>query len=140
GVVDAGAQGFVDLLEGIEAFLHQRKLAPVEYDLDDTQEFAGEHWHEDADPTRPWCSECLVDAEAIDRAALREALEDLHADSVVIAGGAQRVRLHAHVADPARLFELAGRFGRVHARKADDMRAQHRAASAAGKVAVVTDS
>ena len=58
----------------------------------------------------------------------------------MIAGGAQRVRLHAHVADPARLFELAGRFGRVHARKADDMRAQHRAATAAGKVAIVTDS
>jgi hypothetical protein len=140
GVVDAGAQGFVDLLEGIEEFLQQGRVDAAAEHLEDTQEFAGSHWHDEADATRPWCSECLIDADALDRAGLRDALEQLGADSVVLAGGAQRLRLHAHVADPAVLFEIAGRFGRVHARKADDMRAQFRAASAAGKVAVVTDS
>lgn len=140
GVVDAGAQGFVDLVEGIHAFIAERATAPAENDLGDTQEFAGEHWHDDADASKPWCSECLIAADSVDRAALQAALARLGADSVVVAGGAQRVRVHAHVADPGALFELAGRFGAVSARKAEDMRAQHRAAQRRSTVTVVTDS
>lgn len=141
GVVDAGAQGFVDLVEGIHAFIVERRLAPPAYDDAKASEtFAGERWHEDADPSRPWCSECLIVAGHIDQAGLKAALETLGADSVVVAGGAQRVRLHAHVADPGALFDLAGRFGAVSARKAENMRAQHRAAQRRSSVTIVTDS
>ena len=41
------------------------------------------------------------------------------------------VRLHAHVADPRRMFETAARFGRVEGSKADDMHAQARTAAGA---------
>ncbi|MCX7555585.1 DegV family EDD domain-containing protein [Xanthomonadaceae bacterium JHOS43] len=142
GVVDAGAQGFVDLLEGIQAFIVERRIAAPEHDPKDLAEdtFAGGHWHEEADPARPWCSECLVSAESIDHAALKAALDALGADSVVVAGGSRRVRLHAHVADPGVLFDLAVRFGAVTARKADNMRAQHRAATRQSQVTIVTDS
>jgi uncharacterized protein len=140
GVVDAGAQGFVDLVEGIQAYIAERTSAPAETDLGATQEFAGEHWHAEADASKPWCSECLIAATAVDRAGLQAALARFGADSVVVAGGAARVRLHAHVADPGALFELAGRFGAVSARKAEDMRAQHRAAQRQARVTVVTDS
>ena len=140
GVVDAGGQGFVDLIEGIHAFILRREMRPVPTDLAHTQEFAGEHWHEEADASRPWCSECLIDAEQIDRDALQAALRQAGAVSVVVAGTAQRVRLHAHVADPGQLFDLAGRFGAVSARKAEDMRAQFRAAQRHGKLTIVTDS
>lgn len=140
GVVDAGGQGFVDLLEGIHAFIARREVRPPAQDLEHTQEFAAEHWHEDADASRPWCSECLVSAEALDRDALRRAVDAAGAVSVVVAGTAGRVRLHAHVADPGALFEMAGRFGAVSARKAEDMRAQFRATQRQGKLAIVTDS
>jgi hypothetical protein len=59
---------------------------------------------------------------------------------VVVAGGARRVRVHAHVAEPARLFERVGAFGKVGARKADDMHAQQRAIAHQDRIAVVTDS
>jgi uncharacterized protein len=142
GVVDAGGQGFVDLLEGIQSFIVTgvEQSPPAEAAL---PAFAGEHWHAEADSTRPWCSECLLDSvgdAAIARAELHAALAGLGADSVVLAGGAQRLRLHAHVAEPSRLFELAGRFGRVSARKAEDMRLQHASASDAAHVAILTDS
>lgn len=141
GVVDAGAQGFVDLLEGIQAFIVARASTPVEHGNPEmTDTFAGEHWHEDADPLRPWCSECLISAERLDPSAIKSALETLGADSVVVAGGTQRVRLHAHVADPGALFDLAGCFGSVSARKAENMRAQHRAAQRQSAVTIVTDS
>ena len=141
GVVDAGAQGFVDLVAGIQAFIVERRVAAMEHgDAEAADTFAGGHWHEEADPSRPWCSECLIAGEQVDSAALKAALETLGADSVVVAGGARRVRLHAHVADPGALFDLAGRFGAVSARKADNMRAQHRAAQRRSAITIVTDS
>lgn len=142
GVVDAGGQGFVDLLEGIHDFIatgHEGE--PVASDI--PPDFAGAHLHEDIDPAQRWCSECLVSAvpgQALDRDALRAAVLALGAGSLVIAGSAQRVRVHAHVAEPARLFETVSRLGQVSARKAEDMLAQHRSALRAQAVAVVTDS
>ncbi|MBS0568974.1 MAG: DegV family EDD domain-containing protein [Proteobacteria bacterium] len=130
----------MDLVEGIHAYMSDLRLPPAEADAAPLREFAGLHWHEQADAARPWCSECLVAADAIDRTGLQAALVQAGADSVVVAGTAQRLRLHAHVADPGALFELAGRFGSVSARKAEDMRAQHRAAQRRASVTVVTDS
>ena len=140
GVVDAGAQGFVDLLEGIHGYILTQRIPVGVADSAAGTEFAGMHWHEEADAEKPWCSECLIATVALEREALQAALRELEADSVVIAGNAQRVRVHAHVADPGRLFEVAGRFGVVSARKAEDMRAQHRAAQRQARVVVVTDS
>lgn len=141
GVVDAGAQGFVDFIEGMHGYFLTRRLQVVPAQgPGGSVESAALHWHEEADASRPWCSECLVAADAIDQAGLRAALDALGADSVVVAGTAQRLRVHAHVADPALLFEAVGRFGALSARKAENMCAQHRAAQRAGEVTVVTDS
>jgi uncharacterized protein len=141
GVVDAGAQGFVDLLEGIETYL-LTGAAPAAVEIDALPAFAGDHWHGEADCDAPWCSECILQAadEVIDPARVQQALAAIGASSVVVAGGAQRVRLHAHVAEPGRFFEVAAQFGRVSARKAEDMRMQHRSAVDPSGVAVVTDS
>jgi DegV family protein with EDD domain len=139
GVVDAGGQGFVDLLEGIGEFIatgHAGEPAASEIPL----EFAGAHLHEEVDPAQRWCTECLVTGEALDRDAIRATLASLGAASVVVAGGAQRVRVHAHVAEPCALFDAAARFGKVGARKAEDMLAQHRTATRVEAVAIVTDS
>jgi uncharacterized protein len=145
GVVDAGAQGFVDLLEGIQQFiLHGPQSTPDNAPQAALPAFAGVDWHGEPDLDAPWCSECMLQAAAgseIERAALQAALAALGARSVVLAGGAARLHLHAHVAEPGRLFEIAGRFGQVSGRKAEDMRMQHRSANAAGiPVAVLTDS
>ena len=139
GVVDAGAQGFVDLLEGIEAFIATGAQGELTVEACEA-EFAGQHWHEDIDPAQRWCTECLVEADRIDRDALRDTLAASGAGSLVIAGSERRVRVHAHVADPCALFVAASAFGKVGARKAEDMLAQHRTATRAQAVAIVTDS
>lgn len=140
GVVDAGAQGFVDLIEGIHDYLLGQSARTGPLEAVAAAEFAGLHWHEEADAGKPWCSECLITSDALDQVGLRAMLAEMGADSVVIAGGNQRVRLHAHVGDPGALFERVGRFGVISARKAEDMRAQHRAAQRRAAVTVVTDS
>ncbi len=143
GVVDAGAQGFVDLLEGIDAFMDDGSVGsePVEDEDRAGIEVAQGHGELlEGDPQHRWCSECLLLGEGLDRAGLRAAVSMLGASCVVIAGSHARLRLHAHVADPKALFDVAARFGRVEATKADDMQAQARSAAAGGGVAIVTDS
>jgi hypothetical protein len=141
GVVDAGAQGFVDLLEGINDFL-ARRTAPE--DLAAADALASAELHAEAleavDPAHRWCTECLLSGEGLDRTGLQAALADLGADCVVVAGGPHRVKVHAHVAVPARMFEALARFGRVDAAKADDMLAQARTRQGAARVVVATDS
>jgi DegV family protein with EDD domain len=142
GVVDAGAQGFLDLLEGIGAFLHGEAQIHARRAVEVTKPLA-EQDHaalEEADPEHRWCSECLVTGDDMKLQPLRTAVTALGASCVVVAGSATRMRVHAHVAEPQMLFETAARFGRVEATKADDMHAQARAAAADHDVAVITDS
>ena len=143
GVVDAGGQGFLDLLEGIGDYLATGKLDAAEAADEAATDLEAARAHAevgDADPAHRWCSECLLLGDGIDRAALRAAVSDLGASCVVVAGSQARVRLHAHVSDPQQLFALAAKYGRVESTKADDMHAQARSAAGGGDVAVVTDS
>ena len=143
GVVDAGARGFVDWLEGIAEYvdggpraLRMRGSMPAANDAGALPA----HVHEEIDPARRYCSECLVLGEGIDRVAMQAALGALDIDSLVVAGGATRVRVHGHVGSPQALFDACARFGKVEAMKADDMLLQQRSVESPGKVAVLTDS
>ena len=141
GVVDAGAQGFLHLLEGIDDYI-SRGRAAVHYSepaiaAEDGVMTSTEF---DADSPHRWCTECVLSAEAIDRAAVRTALDRLTGSSLVIAGTREKLRVHMHVNEPSLLFDALSTFGDVRSRKADDMQAQQRAAHTLGKVVVVIDS
>lgn len=152
GVVDAGAQGFVDLLEGIAEFVEGGPRAlRVRGGLRAANETATAHDdaphppHDEVDPDRRWCTECLLIADAerdapIERAALRAALDAIGADSMVLAGGATRMRVHAHVGAPQALFDACAAFATVEGMKADDMLLQARSVERGDRVAVVVDS
>ena len=141
GVVDAGAQGFVDFLEGIAAGYAVRGAAPPPVPADRVEARIRE-----ARETLlfRWCTEVLLSGAGIDREALRRAAAPL-GDSLAVVGSATRVRLHMHVNRPEDVFEIARRFGRVEETKAEDMRAQRDAGGGgrvrpAGRVAIVTDT
>jgi DegV family protein with EDD domain len=139
-VVDAGALGFVELVTGMTEYL-ETGVAPVDDAsiqlLSDDAAAAGTQ----VDLEHRWCTECTITGEAIDRRKLREQAAGL-GSSLVVAGGQSKVRLHLHTNEPARLFELAARFGTVAGEKADDMQRQQEMAhhAARRRVAVVTDS
>lgn len=144
GVVDAGAQGFVDFLDGVVSFMRARHTgSPIRVaDLDDLadDEAMAAHHEADAERAHRWCSECLIVGHGIDRAALRAELERLDLSSLVVAGSNERVRVHAHVDAPDVLFATCAHFGRLDACKADDMVAQQQAVKAQTSIAIVTDS
>jgi len=143
GVVDAGAQGFVDLLQGAtELVLHG---GPATEDtvggLRETPVVEAFGAAASAfDHSYRYCTECVVTGDAVERHKLREALADI-GGSLVVAGTRRKIRVHAHVDDPDQLFEIARGFGEISSQKADDMRRQTGAAGNRNTtVAVVTDS
>jgi len=141
GVVDAGAMGFVELLEGIEDFMlrGRRALSGNVVAVNAAVGVFASVESGDNNAHR-YCTECVLAAEAIDRDVVRAALAALPSSSLVMAGTRERLRVHLHIDEPALLFDTLSAFGNVTARKADDMRAQQRAARAASDVAIVVDS
>jgi DegV family protein with EDD domain len=141
-VVDAGAQGFVELVAGLGDFLESgAETAPAGVDeplvLDASSEVAA---GAEEDLAWRYCTECVVTGARVDRRHLREALSTL-GGSLVVAGLQHKVRVHVHVDDPAEVFRVAAQFGEVSGQKADDMqRQQHAAHRAQRHVAVVVDS
>ena len=140
GVVDAGAQGFVYFLEGILHFAEGRIAGSVieEGDRATALEHAAVEENTGAIGL-PFCTECLIEGEALDLVAIRERMEGF-GDSMVVAGSPRRIRVHVHTDRPNDVYDAAREFGRVLSSKADDMRLQHAARFERGGVAVVTDS
>jgi DegV family protein with EDD domain len=151
-VVDAGAQGFVDLLEGIQRYLDTGEIgtptaAPTH--RADAETMADSAFVETlpllrADQSR-YCTECLVavtdGAPDLELRRLREGLSALGA-SLVVGGNKRKAKVHIHTDDPERVFEFAGTFGALTGQKADDMQRQQDAAHHAKgqRVAIVVDS
>jgi len=141
-VVDAGAQGFVLLLEGIVRFLHSGSLGavPDPFVPADTELDGLGSVYEAGNVEHRYCTECMLTGDDIDRRKLREALSAL-GSSLVLAGTRRKTRIHIHVDEPDAVFDVAVRFGTVTGHKADDMRQQSHAVRAdMPRVVVVTDS
>ncbi|MBU1001653.1 MAG: DegV family EDD domain-containing protein [Proteobacteria bacterium] len=145
GVVDAGAQGFVYLLDGIVDFVERGRL-----DRKTEKEMlvgspgpSGRIQERVAveDLTFRYCTECLVRGKGIDRDRLRERLVSL-GDSLIVAGTETVVRVHIHTNESQSVFGIAEGFGTVSRRKVDDMLKQHQdlVTKARQRVGIVTDS
>ncbi|MCG6976790.1 MAG: DegV family EDD domain-containing protein [Acidiferrobacterales bacterium] len=140
GVVDAGAQGFVDLLEGVYEFVHKGSIReipqPETETIEDDEGAAGQ----EMDLTHRFCTECVITGDNIDRLAMRQQLADI-GSSLVIAGTQRKARVHVHVNNPDDAYRICEQYGTVSSQKADDMHAQQQAAhSQRSEVAIITDS
>jgi len=142
GVVDAGAKGFVALVEGMNEYIQHGRIA-AEPDLSvlhgDATPIATAGSADDSEYR--YCTECIVTGTDIDRRKLREALSEL-GDSLVLAGTKRKAKVHVHVNDPEEAFDIGRRFGDVSSEKADDMHRQTHSShhAAAKRFAVITDS
>jgi dihydroxyacetone kinase-like predicted kinase len=142
GVVDAGARGFVELLEGMNDLIEQGRAEDhaglaLEPPALGVETFPGSV----RGGAGRYLVQCTVGAESVDRAALKAALRALPATKIVLAGSRAQVRLHAQLDEPAALLALAVRFGSVSAQHIEDL-SESTAASAArrGQVAIASDS
>lgn len=141
GVVDAGAMGFVALIDGFCRFVTDG----VEVEKSDFGQ-APQHDQpvETAGDSRQlefrYCTECVITGDDIDRRKLRESLSEF-GSSLVLAGTKRKAKIHIHTDDPDDIFKLAADYGAVSGRKADDMqRQQHSTHNVRATFAVITDS
>jgi len=140
GVVDAGAKGFVDFLEGIHAYIKKGRLrrapaADVEWEPEPIRAPA-----KDKSLDHRYCTEALLVGSGLDPDAIRAVVRRF-GKSAVVAGSEEKVRIHVHTNTPAELFaELRGR-GEIVQIKVDDIRRQYDAAHhPKSRIAIVTDS
>ena len=144
GVVDAGAEGFVHILEGIVNFIDKGRIERIFNRNADDQPLAVNVNLKavELEIKYRFCTECMVTGTFIDRANLRQALKDL-GDSLIVAGGDDRARVHIHTDSPDAVFEIIATFGNISERKIEDMIQQHNelySTAKVGTIGIVTDS
>ena len=150
GVVDAGAKGFVSLLEGVRLFVRGDPAVPMRPEGNGAsapavavQEYAaeGEHYR--------YCTEAL--ARGPDLPSQRAAQEALGGvgDSLIVIRAGDVLKVHVHTDEPERVFDYLRSVGTLVTHKAEDMRVQHatigrstggHVSLARRPVAIVTDS
>jgi uncharacterized protein len=138
GVVDAGAQGFVHLLEGVGAYVHGDPFTtlqntPVFGDV--PAAVARVEYPVESEVYR-FCTEALVRGPALPGSdEVREWLRD-RGDSLIVIRGADVLKVHVHTDDPEGVFTYLRTLGNLVTHKAEDMAVQHQAVerAAAGHV------
>ena len=139
GVVDAGAKGFVRFLDGVKRLIEEGTLAQGAVDRVDITDAAA-RTDVAADRDFRFCTEVLVRGGALPAVAdVRHALRQLGGSIVVLQSG-DLLKAHVHTDTPEDVFTLGASWGTVEQKKAEDMRAQHRALQAKRAVAFVTDT
>ncbi len=143
GVVDAGAQGFVHLLEGLSDFIDSGKIAAFRAGSHVAEKIRHFHFSRIDDEIKfRYCTECLIQGESLDRSRIQEALL-LYGDSLIVVGGSRKVRVHIHTNEPQAIFTMGASFGTLLQTKAEDMKKQHEEAvdqAPRRGIALVTDS
>lgn len=146
GVVDAGAMGFVQMLEGVVTLIEKgdhAAAAQEEVAEDIVADLARADWspiggvsHPFTHGTRRYCTEILVEgpnlpSEKTVRAALSEGTEEL-----LVIRSEEILKVHVHTDEPQVAIDYCATLGTVTAHKAEDMLAQFEAARRAGEDAV----
>jgi len=138
-VVDAGAKGFVDFLEGMVEYLKTGRVPNLEKLKSVVIEMGDDHINHD-DITFRYCTEALIQGKNLSKEKLKAILKGF-GDSMVVAGSKNKMRIHVHTDTPWLLFEKINGLGTIIAQKVDDMVMQNEMASNARfKTAIVTDS
>ncbi|HEU4763135.1 MAG TPA: DegV family protein, partial [Gemmatimonadales bacterium] len=143
GVVDAGAKGFVLMVEGVVRFIEGNPILPADFPLITEAELTpAAQAAVAAERDFQYCTEFLVRGEQLPatnevRAAIRQ-----FGGSIVVVMAGDLLKVHVHTDTPDAVFTFAARWGTVQSTKAEDMRAQHRklAHGETRPVAVIADS
>ena len=140
GVVDAGAQGFVDLIEGLYHYIKTgENINPESIETHETGS-ADINIENYDDSNYQFCTECIVEGDSISRRDMKETLSSM-GNSFILAGTKSKVKVHIHTDNPNKVFELCSNYGTVKNQKADDMHQQVSSShDSKSEIAIVTDS
>lgn len=121
GVVDAGGQGFVYIMEGwiktlknesIDDLVEETVVEAVALDTEEDDEYQ-------------FCTEFIIQAEELTAEIAREMLS-AYGGSLVVAKNDDLIRVHIHTNDPKSTIKHCKQYGAISRLKIDDMTKQHR--------------
>ena len=125
GVVDAGAQGFVNILEGIVNFIEYGKIKSLKVIASTTKKMSSFNLEKvDSGINFQFCTECLLEGIDVDLKTIKQRLSFL-GDSLIIAGSKNKAHVHIHTDKPEDVFAELSEFGTIVKTKVDDMHKQH---------------
>jgi len=150
GVVDAGAKGFVGLLEGVLLFVNGELAVTTAAEPDGAPPVdVSMPEYPDDDEHYRFCTEALVRGTALPtQDEARGNLRDL-GDSLIVIRAGDVLKVHIHTDEPEAVFGYLRGVGTLVTHKAEDMRVQRDTVERAGgghimlarrPVAVMTDS
>ena len=135
GVLDAGAQGFVDMLEGIQDYIETGLITKSEINIaneDNIDVILNEKFR--------YCTECIIIGNDIPHRLIKESLMDI-GDSIVLAGSKTKAKVHIHSDEPKKVFRICANYGSVIGEKTDDMlKQQSDAHKKHASTAIIIDS
>ncbi|HPB60102.1 MAG TPA: DegV family protein, partial [Candidatus Saccharicenans sp.] len=140
GVVDAGAKGFVDFIEGVVNFIHQGSLKDVlNQEMPEFEFEEAPHQPKEDIPFR-YCTEALLTGDNLDFNQIKNIVVKA-GDSAITGGSETRVRFHVHTNEPEELFEALKNLGTIVQPKVEDMKLQSEISfRPKRKIALVVDS
>ena len=117
GVVDAGALGYLRLLDGVIAYFEARDLPPPPtIERRAQQQFEEEEFG--------FCTEFLLADVSVPTSQIQQLVAP-YGDSLLVVGAEGFVKGHIHTQEPEKLLAEVGRFGRMIRSKVEDMSEQH---------------
>lgn len=141
GVVDSGAKGFVIFLEGFLNYLKYGKVQDFkEEEFNFGEEFEDIHPEVNEDIKFRFCTEGLIEGKNLDLEYIKSQIREL-GDSLIVAGNKEKVKIHIHTNEPAKLFSKLNSFSEILEQKAEDMKMQNNIVrNRKYNIALVTDS
>ena len=126
GVVDAGGQGWVFVLEAMLSSLQgEDVVVPEGFEAGDVKEQADFADFDTDEITFAYCTEFIIDRENDkDPAALRDFLDSI-GDSLVLVDDDEIIKVHVHTNDPGKALHEAMDYGSFITVKIENMRLQH---------------
>ena len=128
GVVDAGGQGFVTVLEGMRSVFADGKViesasAPAKAAAVNEHKNAAAEY--DSDITFTYCTEFIVNKNGSSDAKLLRAYLETIGDSAVVVDDENIIKVHVHTDHPGNAIEKGLEFGSLVNMKIENMREQH---------------
>lgn len=138
-VVDSGALGFVYFLTGILEFIKTGNIEEINnYEVVmDNEETS---FSEEEEIEFRYCTEAYLENVQKEIPIIRKELAEL-GDSLIIAGGSEKMRIHIHTNQPAEFFAELNDYSTIIDQKVDDMLIQYNIKyNRIADIALVTDS
>lgn len=128
GVVDAGGQGLLCILEGAARVIMDNLKIEIKKPVSKPKEeaFAALRAFNTEDITFGYCTEFIAsrEKEPFDETAFKSYLESI-GDSIVVVADEEYVKVHVHTDNPGLALQKALEVGSLHNLKIENMREQH---------------